>query len=144
MAENPENYELLHYGVKGMRWGVRRPVNSSTGLVSKGSPTKPKKPPKHPKVEEAKTARSARKQTRIYGTDTMTNEELKRAVNRMQLEQNYARLVDDRRASSRRMNAGQRAAVGIVTEFGLDVAKDVAKDTISGIVKSAIESKLKK
>lgn len=144
MSEVPEDYELAHYGVKGMKWGVRRPVDSATGLVSKGPPTKPKKAPKHPKVEEAKSARSFRKQTRLYGTDTMSNEELKQAVNRMQLEQNYARLVDDRRASSRRMNAGQRAVVGLVTEFGLDVAKDVAKETVSGIVKSAIESKLKK
>lgn len=24
MAETPEDYELFHYGVKGMKWGVRR------------------------------------------------------------------------------------------------------------------------
>lgn len=32
MAETSEDYELFHHGVKGMRWGVKRPVGTD-GLV---------------------------------------------------------------------------------------------------------------
>lgn len=35
MEENPEDLELFHYGIKGMKWGVRREVDTSTGLVKK-------------------------------------------------------------------------------------------------------------
>ena len=30
MAESSEDYELFHYGVKGMKWGVRRDKNRVT------------------------------------------------------------------------------------------------------------------
>lgn len=33
--ENSNNLELFHYGVKGMKWGVRRERDSSTGRVGK-------------------------------------------------------------------------------------------------------------
>lgn len=29
MSDNPEDYELFHYGVKGMKWGVRNKEKSS-------------------------------------------------------------------------------------------------------------------
>lgn len=31
-----EDDDAQHHGIKGMKWGVRRPVSTSTGLVSKG------------------------------------------------------------------------------------------------------------
>ena len=30
MTESPEDYELFHYGVKGMKWGVRKDSSSSS------------------------------------------------------------------------------------------------------------------
>ena len=30
MTESPEDYELFHYGVKGMKWGVRRSKNPTS------------------------------------------------------------------------------------------------------------------
>lgn len=51
VKERPEDYELFHYGVKGMRWGVRRPVDSTTGLIRKGS-------------EERKENRAAKRETK--------------------------------------------------------------------------------
>lgn len=37
MSDNPEDYELVHYGVKGMKWGVRkdREVGSKRALAKK-------------------------------------------------------------------------------------------------------------
>lgn len=44
MIEKPEDYELFHYGVKGMKWGVRLSKNSTSGTSgtsSEGSSRKP-------------------------------------------------------------------------------------------------------
>ena len=35
MTESPEDYELFHYGVKGMKWGVRRDSSSSNNRPSR-------------------------------------------------------------------------------------------------------------
>lgn len=37
MTDTPEDYELAHFGIKGMKWGVRRKTNSE-GLVEKKPP----------------------------------------------------------------------------------------------------------
>lgn len=36
MSDNPEDYELVHYGIKGMKWGRRRP-DGPDGTVSSGA-----------------------------------------------------------------------------------------------------------
>lgn len=66
---------LAHYGVKGMKWGVRR-----------------KKSDREPASEDA--ARAAELQTRLKksGTSALTNKELQEVVTRMNLEQQYSRL----------------------------------------------------
>lgn len=35
MSDNPEDYELFHHGIKGMKWGVRRPDRDGDGRVDK-------------------------------------------------------------------------------------------------------------
>lgn len=40
MSEPDVEDFLAHYGVKGMKWGRRRPVDSSTGLIKNGGRTR--------------------------------------------------------------------------------------------------------
>lgn len=61
---------LMHYGVQGMRWGVRK----RRVYVSKA---------KGKKVQQVRT-----------GERRMSNKELKARINRMKLEQEYSRLVE--------------------------------------------------
>lgn len=63
MEETPEDLELFHYGVKGMKWGIRRPVNSSTGLVEKR--------PRHPEGVRKGTSREARRDANEYAKAKM-------------------------------------------------------------------------
>ena len=65
--------ELMHYGVMGMRWGVRRASKRSGGSKKKKASRQPQQQPKR----------------------RMSNKELQARVKRMQLEKQYRDLTND-------------------------------------------------
>lgn len=81
---------MVHYGVKGMHWGVRK-ANSSGG----GSAPAPKPAPKPRMSEDAKNVERAFSKINRGGTDALSNQELQHLVNRLNLEQNYNRLTSE-------------------------------------------------
>ena len=81
-----ETNELYHYGIKGMRWGVRRFQNKDGGLTSAGR--KRYSRDADDLSEDAKAASALRKKR----VDQMSNAELKKLNERMQLERNYKQL----------------------------------------------------
>lgn len=116
--------ELYHYGVKGMRWGVRKDRRKSLGGKIEGvpkakknnnqndgeDPSKKKLKAKKTIVNEAQNITKAisgarRKQpAREYSElKNMTDAQLRERVNRMNMEQQYTRLMDDKAAR----NAGE-------------------------------------
>lgn len=86
---------LAHYGVKGMKWGVRR--------AAKG-----------PSAAEAEKKATVKTAVRKQGIRTVSNKDLQDAINRMNLEQQFKRLsVNERPAvtrfiSSTLMNIGKQ------------------------------------
>lgn len=66
--------ELMHYGVLGMRWGVRRASKRSGGSKKKKASRQPQQPQKKRR---------------------MSNKELNARVKRMQLEKQYRDLTND-------------------------------------------------
>ena len=78
---------LIHYGILGMKWGVRRYQNKDGSLTSAGKKRygnnddikdSPQKNTEEPKKKSVKD---------------MSDEELRREINRMQLEQSYLRMT---------------------------------------------------
>lgn len=61
---------LKHFGVKGMKWGVRK-------ATTRGSTPPSKRPPK----------------SESLGMHSMSDAELRNAINRIKLQQEYARLT---------------------------------------------------
>lgn len=76
--ENNSNY-LMHYGVLGMKWGVRR---NRSGSSSGGSENK------RSMSDDAREARSIRRKK----PSEMSNAELRKVNERTRLEQEYSRL----------------------------------------------------
>lgn len=84
--ETAEDALLAHFGVMGMHWGVRR--NRDTG----GDSPKPRGKPMS--VDVARVQKSQKK-LKSRGLASLSNAELKALNERMNLEQNYARLTSE-------------------------------------------------
>lgn len=79
---------LAHYGVKGMKWGVRR-ADSGGGSSSSPAPAKTSRPAS----ADVKNVDSHRETIKSGGTRALSNKELREVVERMNLDQQYAGLV---------------------------------------------------
>jgi hypothetical protein len=88
---------LVHYGVLGMKWGVRRSA-AELGRARAG-----------PSAESAAT-RVIRKQARSTGTSSLTNKQLQTAINRMNLERQYSSLNPSDYQKGKRIAKGILAA----------------------------------
>ena len=88
---NNVELELLHYGIKGMRWGIRRPVGSN-GLIRKTA--KDAKRIDATKSEDSKAVAGLRKKAKkTSGIKNMTDEDILLTTNRVNLENNMKRLA---------------------------------------------------
>lgn len=109
--------ELWHYGVLGMRWGYHNGSKSSSSSSSKKSSTK-------------------RKKTSTIDLSKMSDDQLRTAINRMQMEQQYRNLQPKQVNKGKQYaNAAFKAGktVAAVTTTGLTIYKNV--DKINKIVK---------
>lgn len=98
------NIFLEHHGIKGQKWGVRRFQNADgsytqAGLTRRGlAGSKNKNKPQAPdfRVEVRKTRRSdTLKRARKEDINKLSDSELRKYNERLQLEQNFERLRED-------------------------------------------------
>ena len=131
-----DNY-LEHYGVKGMKWGVRKSdrstnVSGNTVRSSKRGKIKGvelssdnKKSASQPSDDKTKASILEQK-IKSGSTDVLSNKELELVVNRKNLEKRYAEVVSKER---------DRGMVG----FGKSVAKELAKDYTKNVMRNSIK-----
>lgn len=126
--------ERQDHGVKGMRWGVRKPRNAGPGPASKATMPKAGKP--FPK--------KSRK-----GPERMSDKELKRVISRMQLEAQYRQLTAPKPSATKKFirkklgevaatqltNVANRGAtMAVASAFGL-VANSVPNPQVANILR---------
>lgn len=158
MEENIENLDqtslgeefLEHFGIKGMRWGVRR--DSTT--PSTKAPEKPKTPtpvvvaqPKgtsklktsggdrQPASDEAVKAAALSQKLRKSGVNSLTNREMQDLVTRLNLEQQMARLTPPDTKTRLKKNATQ-----ILTKAGTQALQQAANQGAQFLMKQALEN----
>lgn len=152
--EDSENLELFHYGIKGMKWGVRRKEGpdgtvGSANRAAKKAQREEKREEKRaakqkeaeenwkkPTSEDARVASNSRERVGKHGTDALSNKELQGLVNRMNLEQQYTNLKDNGKSASAR-KAGQEYVSDILKDAGKDLATDALKWAAGEAVKYA-------
>lgn len=118
---------LAHYGVPGMKWGVRNERKSSyNAKTSKG-----RYDPKDPNAPQTKT----------INLKDVPDDELRKIVNRMQLEQQYATLATKQTATT---NSGKKIANEIVKNAGKQEATKLVAKGMSLAVAAALAAVTKK
>jgi len=110
---------LQHFGVKGMRWGVRK---SST--EGGGSPNE---------SQDHATAKASAKKARKHGSKALTNNELQALITRMNLEKQYASVAPTPRGI-RLLRAGGKFTGDVLVNVGKQQATKLAADQATKLV----------
>lgn len=109
------NNELCHHGVKGMKWGVRRKLGKRGKNNSERASEN-----YHADYLQAHSKQSAK---------TMSDAELRRRINRLQMEQQYSKLTKEQISTGRK----------VVTDILANAAKDTAKQYVSKGMRKGID-----
>lgn len=115
--------ELYHYGVKGMRWGVRRDRSSSNGSIDLKTAKKKTEAAGrivnetqniNNQISKTRMTKAGKKQLNV--AKQMNDKELREAVNRLNMEQQYANL------STNHINSGRANVDAVLSRVGTAVA----------------------
>ena len=117
--------KLIHSGVKGMKWGVRRYQNSDGSLTPEGRKRYGTESNKKSLFSKKKST-AVKKTSKIKGSSEksykeMSDDELRKAINRLQLEKQYRELTP------KQTSAGRRFMKSIMNDVVAPAAKNVGK-----------------
>lgn len=115
---------LEHFGVKGMKWGVRKAKSAVSSVRSKHQA---RKAARHPQSPEAARAHALRKQVKKKGLDSLSNSELQALNNRLNLEANYRNAMKQHPDTLRSKRNRELVTAGAKI-VGPIVAKSVGKE----------------
>lgn len=161
--------ELMHWGIKGMKWGVRRYQNKDGSLTPAGKKRYDKEmaklkeeekiaknklrtqaklnklDEKRKEIEALKSGKPITKSTKQHSKPSvkdMSDEELRQTVNRLLMEQQYAKL------NPQQVSVGQKFVKKVMNDVvapaATEVGKNVLKDAMTKAVKNASEASKKK
>lgn len=104
------NNELRHWGIKGMKWGVRRYRNNDGSLTNAG------KKRYSSKKTVSEDYERAHKKTKVK---YMSDKELRDTNNRLQMERQYEQLTEKKKSAGRKFVTGVllASATAVATKY---------------------------
>lgn len=162
--------ELTHWGIKGMKWGVRRYQNKDGTLTPAGKKRYDqemaklkaeekvaknklrtqaklnKLEEKRKEVEALKSGKPQQKTAQPVKTQSsvkdLSDDELRKVVNRMLLEQQYNKMKPEQVSTGQKFV--NKVMKDVVAPAATEVGRNVLKDAMTKAVKSATADAIKK
>jgi hypothetical protein len=136
-----EKNELLHWGIKGQKWGIRRFQNKDGSLTPAGKKKYGDKSDESPdgktKSSETKAKASDGKFARPHkSTKQMSEEELIKAINRLNLEKQYKQALKDVQPEA--VSRGKKTVADILESS----AKNIGTQTLTYVSATLINKVL--
>lgn len=113
-----EQNELFHYGVKGMKWGVRKDLRKNASFKKKHDTEEKKKRLEAERQRQEDAARQ-REQT----LQRASNAELREMIERIKME----RELDALMAQPKKVNKGVQAVMNVLGRAGSEAVVSAAK-----------------
>ena len=147
-TENVDAF-LEHFGIKGMRWGVRRESPSTPSVPKTPTPvtviTKPNTSKiatrggeRQPASDDAKRTASVHQKLRKSGVNSLSNREMQDLVTRLNLEQQLTRLTEPQKSQYQQM---MKKTMNKALSKGLS---KVADQAVQLLMKQAMDNLKKK
>ena len=131
MREN----ELCHYGILGMKWGVRRTPEQLARARGKTTSSSSDKD-----VKNTKTSSNTSTKKKL---SEMSDDELNKAVRRLQLEQQYRNLNPEKVSAGKKFidTLTKQVIVPSTVEASKNVLRPLIESGMNSIVKKATKKK---
>ena len=122
-----DNNELYHYGVLGMKWGVRKSRGGGVSKTGRRGRTTKERPPAHEDYKKAHSKKSIRE---------MSDTELRSRINRLDMERRYQELNPSTKNRGRKyVNSIIKTGTTIATVTGTALTIYSNADKIRKLVK---------
>ena len=123
--------ELMHHGIHGMRWGVRRYQNKDGSLTAAGRKRINQLDSEYQRLTGKKLSKSSadvkkpESKPKSKSISEMTNEEIQEKINRITLEQNLKSLTPKKISVGKRFT--ETVMNDVITPAATDVGKQLAR-----------------
>ena len=129
-----DNNELMHHGILGMKWGVRRYQNKDGSLTPAGKR----------RIKSGDAVESSNKTKSSSGASKnvkeMSDSELREKISRLELEKRYKEL--SKSSEKQKTSKGKAFVMDVLERSGKNIATQAATYAMGSLINKAIGSNI--